>query len=686
MPSNLRIAYQDIADKAVDFYVDPQQETEAAFRVENLHGRGSQQFFKLSSNLRRTYVAYDMGVGNTDTIDALILGRADRLQSNAVEHIAVTGHRQRRKVPTEDLSSIIKLHLNGNAGVTIDSSRRVSAWADKSGGTDSATQSTDANKPWLTRSGNRENLQPKSEDFTVYTKSRVTTVTANAIANPVNGAVDADQVVEDSTNGQHLIHYRTCEIRSGETYVYSIYAKANGRNLTIQTSVGFATGLLHVNLSDGTITSTGSPWTNSSIADLGSGWYKISAEATANSSSSTGGVLLILNQNTPPDFAGEFYTGDGSSGFYLWGAQMRHEDADDVYLANDGLKSIFRGHNGNRGVYFPGSSEYLELTGNLNSYFDSNGRGDIYISFVSWSAGSSGTGDDNDGIFSTASQDFGVMVNNSPQVYSFNDDGANDAVQKPTSHGTHYVVRVTHDATNLAIALDEGSLSTTTSGATSDATQTVYIGANGGLSRFLNGTIFDIVVTNTQTTSAQDTAITQMLVDKLNNTPIFQDSQLDTETLAQSPHHIEVFSESSSYRNFNVVLSKAAGADYEMSSLTLCKLFDFGRDPHSASYSQATRQGAVSFETTIDEHHFADVADQLAIYTFTWRNVTDANLRAFETELLQYKDRNSFWLYADSDTQILLGKTLVQVTLESATARKEFANANEITAIFREAL
>ena len=161
----------------------------------------------------------------------------------------------------------------------------------------------------------RVNLLTYSEDFNqgIWTKVGVT-ISANSTTSPT-GELTADTLVENTSTGTHRCVIAPT-IANTTVYTVSVYAKQAGRtNFRLSLGSGL-TGEVIVNLSNGIVaSSTGA--TNIIIQNVGNGWYRISFTAAA-STGTTGQVQVQLVQGTITTS----YSGDGTSGIYVWGAQL----------------------------------------------------------------------------------------------------------------------------------------------------------------------------------------------------------------------------------------------------------------------------------------------------------------------------------------------------------------------------
>jgi hypothetical protein len=159
----------------------------------------------------------------------------------------------------------------------------------------------------------RTNLLVQSQTFDSgsWAKSG-STITADATTSP-DGTVNADKLVETATTAQH----RTAQmatVTSGSAYTFSIYAKAAERTSIWVRMIGTATfATCIVDLTNGAISSTSGTCT---ATNVGGGWYRITVSGTSDSTTVTAYANLV-------DGAGATtYTGDGTSGLFIWGAQL----------------------------------------------------------------------------------------------------------------------------------------------------------------------------------------------------------------------------------------------------------------------------------------------------------------------------------------------------------------------------
>jgi hypothetical protein len=156
-----------------------------------------------------------------------------------------------------------------------------------------------------------------------WNKTRAS-ITADVMTAP-DGTLTGDKLVEDtSATNTHRTSVPTISMTSGTSYTFSIFLKAGERTFAVialsATTAGSAFGtnpLFFVDLLTGAISSASGTVTASSVVPFPNGWWRVSVTALAT----------LTTTNSPTVFLAESgssnaYTGDGTSGLFLWGAQV----------------------------------------------------------------------------------------------------------------------------------------------------------------------------------------------------------------------------------------------------------------------------------------------------------------------------------------------------------------------------
>jgi hypothetical protein len=169
------------------------------------------------------------------------------------------------------------------------------------------------------------NLLLRSEEFDTTWGATRASVTANVIAAP-NGTLTADKLAEDNITGTHFVT-QALSYLNGVTYTFSVFAKASERDRIALRALTQTTwpGDARFDLSSGTIVSVSNG--TAEILPIGDGWYRCSVTASALANASTGtGIFLVSADNVLS------YLGDGTSGIYLWGAQLEQSTTVGEYI------------------------------------------------------------------------------------------------------------------------------------------------------------------------------------------------------------------------------------------------------------------------------------------------------------------------------------------------------------------
>jgi hypothetical protein len=151
-----------------------------------------------------------------------------------------------------------------------------------------------------------------------------------------DGNNTADKIIEDSNDGEHLLaaSFNSQILTLGFTYSASIYAKADERHIVcIQARRGALTCGVKYNLLTLEIQEVpdGGSILNSGIEVIGGGWYRCFVTFTVISAFSF--KIGMLEEFGFPVRESFRYQGDGSSGLFLWGAQLEISDNTTQYQA-----------------------------------------------------------------------------------------------------------------------------------------------------------------------------------------------------------------------------------------------------------------------------------------------------------------------------------------------------------------
>ena len=152
----------------------------------------------------------------------------------------------------------------------------------------------------------RSNIYLRSDNFadSNWTKTRLS-IQTDAIIAP-DGAMTADKLIEDTTvSNTHTIGSNVTPPATPHTL--SVFAKKGERDFIVL-RLGGTNDFFNLNTGVAT-TNNNSP----KITNFGNGWYR----CTVTSSAGTQGSFQLS-----ADGITSSYTGDGTSGIYLWGAQL----------------------------------------------------------------------------------------------------------------------------------------------------------------------------------------------------------------------------------------------------------------------------------------------------------------------------------------------------------------------------
>lgn len=149
-------------------------------------------------------------------------------------------------------------------------------------------------------------------------------VTANATTAP-DGTSTAEKLVEAATTSPHFNRTNSASFSyvSGQVYTHSRFMKMAGRRyatLFLPSAAFPASGRTAVfDLQAGAVTAL-EAGASASIQAVGNGWFRCAISAAANVTGSAHGGGGGINTNSTAST--DTYLGDGTSGIYVWGAQL----------------------------------------------------------------------------------------------------------------------------------------------------------------------------------------------------------------------------------------------------------------------------------------------------------------------------------------------------------------------------
>jgi hypothetical protein len=157
------------------------------------------------------------------------------------------------------------------------------------------------------------NLVLRSEEFdNAYWGKLNSTVTPNDTVAP-DGEPTADKLIPTAVAGGHNV-FRSFSFVSGTTYSFMVFAKPDEEEwlrFTLASSIFGSAGVV-VNLS--TLATNFNSTDNLKIRQLPNGWVQVSFSKTATSTGS-GNLDIGVGETFT-------FTGDGTSGLFIWGAQL----------------------------------------------------------------------------------------------------------------------------------------------------------------------------------------------------------------------------------------------------------------------------------------------------------------------------------------------------------------------------
>lgn len=313
----------------------------------------------------------------------------------------------------------------------------------------------------------RTNYATQSETFTGWAPNQVTLSSASASA--PNGASTVYQIIEDTSTSTHRIFVSPT---TGQTVQsHSLFVKLASGTRRVYLSSDDTTGArqsITFNLQTGTLVAAGASWSNVFITPYPNGWYRIGGTITDNGGSTI--FMCGLDNGSVSSYAG-----DGTSGIYIWGAQLEAGAFPTSYIPTTTAAATR-------------AADVASITGTNFSSWYSQSEGTVFASSSSYGASNTNRriAFATDG---TISNRFGLLYNNvnTPQMVVAS-AGTVVASQSAVLTGANYSIAAAYKLDDYAISAAGSSPSTDTAGALPVGINQLGIGnqLNG---EHINGTI-----------------------------------------------------------------------------------------------------------------------------------------------------------------------------------------------------
>ena len=286
------------------------------------------------------------------------------------------------------------------------------------------------------------NLITYSEDFSNASWLKSGLSVTSGFTSP-NGTANAFKLVEDTSIGEHFIQ-ATGITTIVDKYSFTLFAKASESSKLRVRGANYFSNVTGADFDLIAKTATNlSSAVNASIVEMSDGWFKCTFTSLANAFAGTNAHYRVYLLD---DSGATSYTGDGTSGVYIYGTQLEQKSYATSYIptqgaistrlsegsiiTNLGTKNIIT-NSGSWTAFFE-----LELLGNESpvdkiQLSDNSNVPRVYL--YGASAGVSGTGWSGGAVLSMNTNNKIIYRGNSTQNISFFENGVNEATLSSAS-------------------------------------------------------------------------------------------------------------------------------------------------------------------------------------------------------------------------------------------------------------
>lgn len=155
---------------------------------------------------------------------------------------------------------------------------------------------------------------------TAYWTPTYLTITANQLANPLDGSVTASKAMEQASSGEHSVVQNVTSFFPSQEYTITAYVRPNGRNnVQLVAYDGNTTYSAFYDVSAGTVGTVVNA-TGTSISLQPNGFYLCQLNFTASASATSSGTYSL---KLSTDGSTVSYAGDTAKGVYVWGCVVQ---------------------------------------------------------------------------------------------------------------------------------------------------------------------------------------------------------------------------------------------------------------------------------------------------------------------------------------------------------------------------
>ena len=211
-----------------------------------------------------------------------------------------------------------------------------------------------------------ENLITRSEDFSQSYWTKSGSSVASGQTSPT-GDTSAYKLVEDTSSGEHKVSTGIITVSAGTTDTYSVFVKKAGRTKIAIREEQHGGKYVSFNLLSKTVISNTGLTAN--IIDLSDDWLRIDYSQNSGGGLEKFSLFLLDDAYTAGSPTAHSYTGDGTSGVYIWGAQLEAGSVATSYIPTSGGNAAARTR----------AADDLVISGSDFSDFYNQSEGTFYV-------------------------------------------------------------------------------------------------------------------------------------------------------------------------------------------------------------------------------------------------------------------------------------------------------------------